>query len=305
MIENKLFQESVTETAIRALRVIDERYTYNPDPENVLQFHDRDHNLRVGRVARGILSAICDADPNIVSFRDLLMAEFAGINHDRYIGWVVSSISVGDQEKLVMQRDIGTSEEKSAQEAIDEMDKTNNTKGVEIFTEEDKLATQQAILATVPGFDPNLGTVFQPNLTKDTTMVGWGVALGDLASAGVNPERYLKDGNNLFREEQIDVFRALLSGEPIDPYQIGFIRDRMITWSEFQITFARGRKQVMDQDISVLPIGAQKVLNRIFTKFEDSALAAAQIAKQRTRMDFPQLVESFGYNTDTRFLPHS
>lgn len=89
-----------------------------------------------------------------------------------------------------------------------------------------------AIMATVPLFDTDLGTVRQPNLGPNPHPIALAVAMGDLATAPMEgKERFLEEGIVLFNEDNLDIKEKLLhlSNKPIN-YQVAwseYIRTRM------------------------------------------------------------------------------
>lgn len=62
-----------------------------------------------------------------------------------------------------------------------------------IFSDDDKATVQRAIDTTVPGWDVKNGTVMQPNLKENNSLVERAPALSDLATAGMDgPEKFIK-----------------------------------------------------------------------------------------------------------------
>src|SRR5690606_20011511 len=89
----------------------------------------------------------------------------------------------------------------------------------EYLSEADRELLDSAIMATVPYFDPDLGTVRQPNLGTHPHPIALAVAMGDLATAPMEgKERFLKEGIALFNEDNLDIKEELilLSNKPLN-----------------------------------------------------------------------------------------
>ena len=116
--------------------------------------------------------------------------------------------------------------------------------GSEVGYEQAGTLVNQAILATVPGWDAENETVSQPNLTPNAPAVVRAVALADLGIAGMEPATFVETGDQLFREENLDIARTLRrtgrSGDLPAGTLEGF-KARMLAWSRSQPGFVRGR----------------------------------------------------------------
>ena len=139
-------------------------------------------------------------------------------------------------------------------------------------------------------------TVVQPNLKEKSHPATLALALSDLGTAGINGgETFVKEGSDLFREENLDIKRALKSGHELTDAEKEFFRNRMMAWSKFQSGFAQGRKNLLEKEIANLPDNAKENLRQLFSKFDQSIKTAAQKASERELMNFDQLLADFGY----------
>ena len=180
----------------------------------------------------------------------------------------------------------------------------NISLGSEIFTPEREVQSLETYRVTVPGFSPELKTVIQPNLNPDTSPIARLTGLADIGSSGMNTDRFIEDGDELFREEQLDIFLMLTTPNSLmftDSRVSDHVRGRMINWSNSQPNFARGRGELFDSDTEGLPEKAKSILRTQFDHFEDSYTATLTIAKKRESMTLRELIVDMGYtDKDTR-----
>ena len=283
------------------LGLVSERYGPRVlNPEAAYQFHDTDHSQRVARRARVLLEAIRKETNGYVNRRMIALADFIAKRHDTMIDFEERTETVGSFEKVLMKRDIGNNERRSAQEAIIFMDWYNYHLKKPVFNSDHKEVTREGIMVTVPGYDPGLKTVIQPNLTRFTGVVARSVALADLASATASPVRFLYDGDSLFREEQLDIFRALSSDVPLNDGQKEFYRSRGLEWTNSQVSFAEGRVARLNEDLNGLPENTKRAVLAVLNKGPETIEAVRLNTKRRTQMSFEELMIDFGYLVDTR-----
>jgi len=142
-------------------------------------------------------------------------------------------------------------EKASADVAIEFMNQINQEVGTQVFSKDDKNTIREAIDATIPGFDPEKGTVVQPNMNEQSSLVARAVGLADLGTAGMDgPKAFLPEGDALFREENLDILEALKNPKNISGDQKEYYRKRMLGWSKFQPKFANGRKDLLEKELS-------------------------------------------------------
>jgi hypothetical protein len=282
-----------------ALARIKMNFEHSPNARYHLPYHDSAHTLFVIKKVEVILDSICSADLRLVSKRDIQIGRFAAAFHDVFIRWEKSIVKEGQYTKILRKRllpDSIENEKASAEIALNYMDMVNEVYQTEIFTSRDKALVKEAIEVTLPKFDPNIDTVIQPRLTKDSSLVALAVALADVGAAGLDSKVFTDGGDRLFREENIDIFEAIeLNNKKISKDTLDYYAGRMRKWSQSQIGFAKGRKIRSQTEIQVLPpIARDKVLS-LFNNFDNSIEIAQKLLDERSRMDFIDLINDMGY----------
>ena len=230
-----------------------------------------------------------------------MLGEALAKGHDRFIAWFSDLQDKNSIQRILMKRLGGYNEETSAFETIGDMRKINSDLGKEIFTSEDEHICFEAYGVTIPGFSLENKTVIQPRLNKDSSLIARLIAFSDLGSSGLLPPGYLKDGNNLFREEQLDIFRKLSGKSPITSEEREDISERIVSWSHSQVDFALGRGKLFEQELGDLPEKVKNALRKRFSAFSASTDASLNVAQAREKMAFAEKIYSLGYLTsDTR-----
>lgn len=290
-----LFQQSIERGVEYALFLVRDRFEDTKNEKNKLPFHNSAHTKDVKERAVRIASAMHRADPTFFSERYIGIATIAAVFHDTMQNWVENPVSENGYEKIMRKRLSGDNERASAEEAVQYMNEANEERG-EIFTGEDKRAVYEAIMATVPGFDPEKRTVIQPSLTAESGIVARIVALADLGTAGMDgPEKFLPEGNALFREENLDILDALKSMEKIDTSAKERYKKRMFRWTAFQAEFAAGRKALLEKELAGIPEAIKEAVRELFSAFDASIKASDVQTKRREKMPFEKLIADMGY----------
>ncbi len=294
---DKKFEKLADEAIKEAISIVQKNFEQNSDPDNNLDFHNLRHTQAVIDRVSQILKAMQDGGVNI-SEKDLTLGKVAAAFHDTVQNWQEQKTldPTSGIEKIMRQRAIGQNEKDSAGLVVNFMVSINQRERQNVFSAEDQEIMKCAIDSTVPGFDPVQKTVVQPNLTEKSHPVTIALALSDLGTAGINGgEAFVKEGSDLFCEENLDIKRALKSGRELTDGEKEFFRSRMIAWSKFQSIFAQGRKNLLEKEIATLPDNAKENLRQLFSKFDESIKTAAQKANERELMNFDQLLADFGY----------
>lgn len=200
-----------------------------------LEYHNVEHSIGVGEKAVSFLES---APEESITERDKILARTIGYGHDiiqTYEDpWPEAFSGIGKRRA----RKTGLIEQESA----DYIAKLLREQGVELTPDEESIL-QEAIRATVPGFSPELKTVIQPHINANSHPVVWSVAAADLASAGTDPEHFLKDGDNVFRED-----RMLPLLETLDDETLQKLYDEVIGWTASQVTYTEGQKQYWNRE---------------------------------------------------------
>lgn len=292
------FNQSIEHGIRRALATTEADFEKNSHPEHNLAYHNTEHVKsvieRVELILQNIQRATKTVEPNLVTERDIQIGRLVAAFHDRKQDWEESVL----KNQIIRKRATAANEQASAQELIAYMDEVNTNSQVgNIFGEDDKKLVEEAILATIPGFDRQRWTVVQPNVRPNSSIVAKAMALADLGTAGMEGgEAFIKDGDNLFREDNLDIGRALRKPDLLDESTKESFRQRMINWSKLQITFAEGRQALFDHELVGLRPEAQKILKQaVFTRFEESIESAKIKAGQREDLSFDELARDMGY----------
>jgi hypothetical protein len=141
-------------------------------------------------------------------------------------------------------------------------------------------------------------TVVQEKLTPETSPIARAVALADIAGAGMDSAwLFLKEGDDLFREENLDIREALRRGYPLTKELKEYFSFRMIGWGNAQIKWVEGRKERLEEELEGLPEKIKEEIRPLFSHFESNSSAAEEMVGRRKRMSFSQLVRDMKYAT--------
>lgn len=279
----------VNEGIAYALTLVGKRYEDNANPEDDLPFHNVKHTEGVIRRTALLLRAMRAEE------RTIQIGRLAAAFHDTVQNWEPNP---GPDGKVMRKRFAGANEAASAAEAVAWM-----RQYPEVFTTEDCALVTEAIMATVPGWDPEAKTVYQPNLKADSHPVVRAVALADLGTGGIDGRDFAKEGDPLFREENLDIAVAIRNAKsradvPTDRQEA--YKARMLGWSRSQAGFVRGRKQRLELELGNLDaILKDRVRSILFTSFEKAALAADELVTQRENLPFWEVAREMGYSVPT------
>jgi len=293
----RLFNEAIETGVDKALQQLKEKFENAPEPENRLAYHNRIHTREVMDRTVQILRAIQQTDTALVSERDIEFGKLIASHHDTVQNWEKKTVAETGGFKVVRQRFIKDNEAKSAEGLIAFIAEVNRTGSQDpVFTEADELTATEAIMATVPDFDPEHKTVVQPNLHQDSLVVTRALALADLGGAGMGgPEKFLAEGDAYFREENLDILEALENPSAITKEQKEYFKQRMVAWSNFQSSFAHGRQTMLIAELAGLYEPAQTEVKKLFPHFNASIESAKLVGAKRTGMTFEQLLKDMGY----------
>ncbi len=286
--------EKIVEDALDDLQI---EFDFNFHEEN-FTFHGREHSQDVIDRSATILRTM-QSEGGHVSEKDVALAKIAAAYHDAKQEWVVNDQwKEGSDDakfgKKLRQRKTRDNEINSAKKAIEAMRYANKGAGKEIFTQIDMERVADAIEGTIPGFDPDLGTVVQPSAESSQDIITRAIALADLGEAGMSgPKAFLDGGDKLFMEENIDMWN--LDPAKLSDEQKVYYKKRMDGWNGFQPIFANGRKEKLSDELATLPDESRTHLEKLFNKFDASVKAATARAKIRKGMNFDELYTSMGF----------
>ena len=289
-----LLEASVTKGIEETLAAIKKNFEDAPEKKDNLDFHNTRHTEGVVRRTEKILSVLKEA--GLLYARDVEIGKLAGAFHDIVQKYEENPIADGKFVKILRKRFTKANETKSAELGVAYMEKANQESGQMIFSSADMETLREAIDATVPDFNKEKGTVIQPNLNEKSSLVTRAVALADLGAAGMDgPEKFLPEGDALFREENLDIADALKNIGEITDGQKEYFRKRMLGWSGFQAVFANGIKELLDSELAAIPEEAREKIKLLFNKFDGTIEASRKKAMERETMTFEELARDMGY----------
>ncbi len=265
-----------------ALFLVQSRYGNDAQGENRLSFHALPHTVSVMARAEALAKAMGG------SAEEVMLSCIAAAFHDVWQNWEKSAPDA--DERVMRRRFAGSNEAASADEAVEWM------RSVGRFKEGDDEVVRQAILATVPSWDVAAGTVVQPNLMPDSSLVVRAVAMADLATAGMDPEDYVDEGDSIFREDNLDIAAAIAHGEIPQDKQDAY-KARMLAWRAIQPGFARGRKLRLEAELgNSMSDEAKQCVRALFMGFDDSIAAAEKALSDRKDLPFWDMAKVMGYS---------
>ena len=231
-----------------------------------------------------------------VTEKDIALGKLSSAQHDIVRRWEENRVKDENFEKVMRRRFIGDNEKASARAALEFMEKANQEAEEEIFKDEDIEMVREAIVVTIPEFDTERKTVIQPHLNKESSFVARALALADIGAAGMEGyNEFGREGDALFREENLDILSALENLEELTLEQKEYFRNRMLMWSKFQSEFASGRKSLLKKELSGLTSPVQDRVKDLFDTFDESIAGAEATATKREKMTFEELTEDMGY----------
>lgn len=260
--------------------------------QNRLYYHDRLHTSPMISRVRQLLEIIHETNPEVVTLRDVDLGTIFAARHDVDQDWEPVVIDINGQSALKRRRYVTYNENKSAQGTIALMRYLNQDYGQQIFTKDDEANAFESIGATIPGFDPVLKTVIQPNLNKNSSIIAKCLALADLSNAGWGtPQEFLKDIDALFLEENLDVTIDLLSNEVLPEAKLKFYQSRYLSWLNSEPDYLAGRQTKLQTDVAAFPQESQARILALFPNFEATTKFIQQTIQDRSQLSPDQLLE--------------
>ncbi len=286
--------------------------TEEQDPLERREYHNVKHTEGVEDKAEKILNTTRKAEPSIgITERDIILARLIASHHDVDQSQDEPKITperMGDEEfqKTQRKRYIEQIEKNSAGILVGRMQQVNEQGKKEVFTKQDMEIARAAILATIPGFAK--GTVVQPKLNdfaeeslkrqlelkeegkmklleeeKKKYILVLTIALADLGAMMDGAEEFLRDGNGVFREDNIDIADAMEVTLKMSDQQKEYIYGRIKGWYGAQVKFVEGRREIFELQILSFPDAAKEDVKKLF-KF-DEAIQAARERLQKVNGD--------------------
>ena len=246
-----------------------------------MPFHNVAHSREVVQRTEMILEAMVNGGVEI-SEEDFQLGRMLAAGHDLVQKWTIKLRENGKRERV---RFKGENEKDSA-DALIEMMKTSGCRRMP----EDVI--RETLDATIPsGWDGK--TVVQAHLTPESHPVVRAVALADLGAAGLDPASFIRGGDQLFVEENIDLLDLDL--DQISEVDIEKYRARMLAWTKSQMGFAEGRRDRLEAELGNLPEAAKAELRKLFSHFDESIAKAKEHVERREALSFEDLYEAMGF----------
>jgi len=273
-------------------------------------YHNIEHTKGVEDKTEKILNVIQKTDSSItVTDRDIALGRLIAAYHDVDQSQDKPKITaewMGNEEFQKMQRKRYTEkiERNSAGILVGRMQQTNEQEKKEIFTRQDMEVANEAIIATIPGFEK--GTVVQPMLNDfaersikrqlelkekgETVLLDeerkkyilvLTIALADLGAMMDGAKEFLEDGNRVFREDNIDIADAVEGTFKMSELQKEYIYSRMRGWYETQIKFVEGRREIFELQVLSFPEAAKEDVKKLFGFDEAIQATKDRLAKMK------------------------
>lgn len=253
-----------------------------------LPFHSLEHTQRVVADTEKILQAMWLGGEQI-SEKDFQVGRMIAAGHDVFLRWTIEY----DAEKGIMRRVPlrVKSEWESANHILDCMEDVG-------ITVDDELEAMvfEGLDATVVQWDQKHSTVRQTLLFSDSSPIARALALADIGQAGMDPEGFLKTGDDLFREEHIDLIE--MTPDLLDDADWEGVKERMLKWARLQEHFARGRKALFEKEIAGLDEAVKKEVTALFQHFDTTIEQCVERLQRREQMTPQELYEDMGYELD-------
>lgn len=279
-----------------ALNQIHEQY------DGSLEQHNTDHTLFVVKETIEMLKLGHEQCLEEITERDIYRGALAAASHDIRQFWEIVDDDEGNPTRRMKTVE---NEDASANDVALWMDQYNIDNQQEIFTVEDIVIVTDAIDRTVPEMivtDGGVKTLHQR--TEDAGAVALALLLADGTSAGRDPDRFFNDGDRLLLEQNPAILESVVRGA--GAVATG-ARDLILGWTKFQVDFARGRMEIIRDEIesSRVPVPFRSVLLEYFDAFDQTIVAAEERFRERSQMDIAQLIASLRLARYNLFTPEN
>ena len=267
------------------LDYVREHYDHAKDPRARLEYHNTEHTQDVIDRIQKLLE--------ILSPHDVALGRIAAAWHDAVQHWTMTFKVVEGNRVVGKKRMTKFNERASAHMLIAHMKFINDKEGP-TFTDEDMAIVTEAILATTPYFDSELGTVSQPFFTPDVHIVAKALALADLGGGAMYGGAYfIEEGNRNFREMNGDITEFVQRGVDFNVFSPGYreaLRARMLADAAGQVRFAQGRLALLPNELALLPEEHREAVATLMNKLPEAIEAAQATLERRSQMSLEELI---------------
>jgi len=305
-IKNSKIDQTIIDQGVKNAFILVERLPGRKNKEGVLDFHNTHHTENVIKYYKKIIEIISDSG-NKLDSRLVQIGELCGAYHDtvqdfkevEYIEPQTEANPFSGLKKIMRDREDEVNEKRSLELLINFMDSVNKEK-LNTFLESDKELAKKIIFITIPGFDPKTKTIIQPNLNENVSVVERAIALSDLGSAGFSDSsEFVMGGSALFRENNLDIQDAmeeLKNGKDIDLVHQEYFKFRMLSWSQSQYTFVKGRQEKLEDELKGLDINSKNTIKKeLFKNFDTTLAVIEERVNKMQNMSFFELAQNMGY----------
>ena len=227
-----------------------------------LYYHGIDHVEGVSRRAQLIFDTVIPfygqkADAYIDWDRQRQLLHLSAIAHD-----MLQIFRPQIAPHTSRQRRSGESEKATIQKLLSFIKDINPSKEdvSAYFQPNDIRILEEAIEATVCLYDANESLIYQPWLYAEhrngqpISLVARALALADIGTLGIDGiEAYQKEGALLLLEENLDIIPFLKDESEFDQTFRENVRQRLLKRARFEIEFAKGRLNRLDEELAGLP----------------------------------------------------
>ncbi len=277
----------------------------NGHPDNRLFFHDEEHTHAVASRVVDIVKGLRECGVQVTKEQEL-RSVLAAYGHDLVQNWEVN------EENGKRKRKVGDNEKESADMVILWMDHIDAVGEKPVFTHMDRAVVREAILTAEPKFgtkvtiktangDEVTHTVGQPRLAKAQFLESHILALADITTSGMaEPEVMIREGQKLFREDNLELSRALETNTVTRELETK-MSEEMDKWLESQVQFTRARDALLDPQLKSMGLNETQIAymrENVFNKFADVVKATQERSdefKQMSAEPFQKKMAYMGY----------
>ncbi len=254
--------------------------------DRILPYHNSEHTRKVVKRAFLIGQALGLND------KQFELLQIAASFHDLVSDFYFDEVEVEHQGKKLKVRKRTMKRENNEKESANEAERWMGEKG---YLEEEIALVKNAILATIPDWDQEKGTVYQQGLNKDSDLIIRALCLADLGAAGISARDYLNDPFNLFLEEYPDFHQFILGERELTAEEKGFYLEKFRDFINLQANFVQGREGLFENEIEGQEIDEEKKnrLRELFSNFYESYQLMLTLANEIKQEDFNSLVARF------------
>ena len=207
----------------------------------------------------------------------------------------------GDSEKATIKKLLIFLQEIKSPPKVDAEEKEHSSAEEAHFSSTDIQILEEAIKATICQYDSDDGSIYQPWLYaehregKPISLVARCLALADIGTLGIDGiEAYRKEGALLLLEENTDIIPFLKNRSEFDSTFRENVRERLLKRARFEVAFARGRLNRLDQELSGLPTGAiDQLKEQVFKHLTPQTIET--IAAETPTSDSTSLAQLLNY----------